>query len=350
MGARNLAGYESTLGSVSFENIGVDPPTEGGGDTVPTLYFNDSLTFRDTSGVRFPVIVGADGAGVKVITVADSPYTVAETDRLLLPDTTDGQIVVKLPADGGPVVGRDLIIADAKRMFGTNFLGIDGNGNDISGDPTRILSTDGAAIWLDWTGDEWTIVASANTAEGLVAHAPTHRAGGSDDLLSAPGEIGGGTPNVVNVTKQRVHTSSIPSAEANKTLIYSFAANQLTQLHSGGMKITDVAGAVSLTAEARRQVAVFSLTAGATKDFTIGGGGAARISAAGATGSTGAFFTFADNGATSTNGLTFTDFATSDTPLKLCAYSGGAGTLRVKNNLASGTAKVVLDLTEGAAV
>jgi hypothetical protein len=340
-------GHGLTVSQTRFADGTIAPPASPD----PIFYRKGlQLFLRDTLGIEHPVAVGADGLGVVALTVAQSPYDVQPTDRVLLIDTTDGPVTAKLPADGGPFAGRPLLVLDAKTKFGTNSFTLLGNGHTINGFSALVLSTDKAAASVAWDATEWRVVAGAGSASPPAAHADTHRAGNADDLLSAPGEIGGGTPSVVNVTRQRVHTSSIPSAEANKVLIYSFAANQLTQLHASGMKITDVAGAASATAEARRNIAVFSLAAGATKDITIAGGGAARISAAGATGSTGAFFTFADNGTTSTNGLTFTDFATSDTASKLCAYSGGANTLRIKNNLASGTAKIVLDLTEGAAV
>lgn len=346
IGPRNM-GHGLTVAKMRFANTVTAPPSSPD----PVLYRKGlQLFFRDTTGIEHPVAVGADGLGVVAVALADSPYDVQPTDRVLLVDTSDGAVTAKLPADGGPFDGRPLLIVDAASNFATNNFTLDGNGQNINGSATLVFSTDDVGSSLVWAGAEWIVVAGAGGDATPAAHAPSHLAGGSDPLLAAPGEIGGGTPGVVNVTRQRVHTSSIPSAEANKVLIYSFAADQLTQLHSGGMKITDKVGAASATAAANRQVAVFSLAVGATKNISIGGGGAARISAAGATGATGAFFTFGDNGATSTNGLTFTDFATSDTPAKLCAYSGGAGVLTIKNNLASGTAKVVLDLTEGVAV
>ena len=346
LGPRNM-GHGLTVSQTRYADGTVAPPSSPD----PTIYRKGlQLFLRDTLGIEHPVAVGADGLGVVSLTVAQSPYEVQPTDRVLLIDTTDGPVTAKLPADGGPFAGRPLLVLDAKTKFGTNPATLDGNGHTINGSATLVLSTDKAAASVAWDATEWSVVAGTGSASAPAPHADTHKAGGSDDLLSAPGEIGGTTPTVLNAYVARFSNVLAPSAVAGKTQLYQNPADTLTQLHSSGMKITDVAGVASATAHARRNFAVFSLALGATKDVTILGGGAARISAAGATGSTGAFFTFADNGATSTGGLTFTDFATSDTPAKLCAYSGGAGTLRIKNNLASGTAKIVLDITEGAAV
>lgn len=346
IGPRNM-GHGLTVALLRVADGTVAPPSSPD----PTIYRKGlQLFLRDTLGIEHPVAVGADGLGVVSLTVAQSPYEVQPTDRVLLIDTTDGPVTAKLPADGGPFLGRSLTLIDAKRKFGTNSATLDGNGKNIGAASTLVLSTDDASSTVYWADPTWEVAAGAGSSSPPAAHADTHKAGGSDDLLSAPGEIGGTTPTVLNAYVARFSNVLAPPVVAGKTQIYQNPADTLTQLHSSGMKITDVAGVASATAHARRNFAVFSLTVGATKDITILGGGAARISAAGASGSTGAFFTFADNGATSTGGLIFTDFATSDTPAKLCAYSGGAGTLRIKNNLASGTAKVVLDLTEGAAV
>lgn len=346
IGPRNM-GHGLTVALLRAADGIVAPPSSPD----PTIYRKGlQLFLRDTVGIEHPVAVGADGLGVVTLTVAQSPYDVQPTDRVLLVDTTDGPVTAKLPADGGPFAGRPLLVLDAKTKFGTNSFTLDGNGHTINGAATLVLSTDKAAASVAWDATEWRVIAGAGSSSPPALHAETHKAGGSDDLLSAPGPIGEVTPSVVHALIAQLHTVAIPPAEVGSVRLYQNPADTLTQLHSSGMKITDVAGVASATAHARRHFAVFSLALGATKDLAILGGGAARISAAGATGSTGAFFTFADNGTTSTGGLTFADFATSDTPAKLCAYSGGAGVLRIKNNLASGTAKIVVDLTEGAAV
>lgn len=346
IGPRNM-GHGLTVSQIRYADGTVAPPSSPD----PILYRKGlQLFMRDTLGIEHPVAVGADGLGVVTLTVAQSPYDVQPTDRVLLVDTTDGPVTAKLPAEGGPFLGRSLTVIDAKRKFGTNAATLDGNGKSIGAASTLVLNADDASSTVYWADPTWEVAAGAGSTSPPALHAETHKAGGSDDLLSAPGEIGGGTPSVVHALIAQLHTVAIPPAEVGSVRLYQNPADTLTQLHSSGMKITDVAGVASATAHARRQVAVFSLALGATRDLAILGGGAARISAAGATGSTGAVFTFADNGATSTSGVTFADFATSDTPAKLCAYSGGAGTLRIKNNLASGTAKIVIDFTEGAAV
>lgn len=347
IGPRNM-GHGLTVSLTRYADGTVAPPSSPD----PILYRKGlQLFMRDTVGVEHPVAVGADGLGVVSLTVAQSPYDVQPTDRVLLVDTTDGPVTAKLPADGGPYLGRPLVVIDAKRKFGTNAATLDGNGKNIGGSATLVLASDDASSTVCWADPTWEVAAGAGSTAAPAAHAPSHLAGGSDDLLSAPGQIGQGTPSpIVHAVIAQIYGGAIPSSAPNTVRLFCNPLNTLSQVHSGGMTITDVAGVVSSTAHARRQVAVFNLAAGATKDLAILGGGAARISAAGATGSTGAFFTLADNGATDTNGLTFTSFATTDSPLKLCAYSGGAGTLRIKNNLASGTAKIVIDITEGAAV
>jgi len=344
LGPRNM-GHGLTVSQTRFADGTVAPPS-----SPDPIFYRKGLQFflRDTLGIEHPVAVGADGLGVVSITVAQSPYDVQPTDRVLLVDTTDGPVTAKLPADGGPFAGRPLLVLDAKTKFGTNPATLDGNGHTINGSATLVLSTDKAATAVAWDASEWSVVAGAGSASPPAPHADTHKAGGSDDLLGAPGEIGGATPAALNATRLSLSLAA-PSPEANRVIVHTASTGKLTQLHGSGGQLIEHLASVSATAIVQRTVDCFDLGVGATRDIAVAAGGFGTLAAVTGTASTGGRFTFAGNGACSFNGLTFTDLANSDTPGKLCVFSGGPQLLRVKNNLGS-SQKIVIAIVDGVSV
>lgn len=141
------------------------------------------LLLRDKSGVESPVVEGADGAGVKAVTFAMSPYAVLETDRLLLVNTTDGAVSLTLPAAGGPKSGRRLRVVDAARNFAVANCTLNGNGNNVNAAATLVLATQGGGVEIIWGGTTWERSADVGGgAPGL--HATTHQGGGSDDIYT----------------------------------------------------------------------------------------------------------------------------------------------------------------------
>ena len=102
------------------------------------------------------------------------------------------------------------------------------------------------------------------------------------------------------------------------------------------------------TSDARKRYFVKTIADDGTFDITVAGGGHGIITAAGASGSTSCAFSFADNGATTDNGLTGTNCAVADTDTKLCAIAGASGHVVVKNRLGS-SQKVGIELFEAVA-
>lgn len=344
LGPRNM-GHGLTVSQTRFADGTVAPPTSPD----PIFYRKGlQLFLRDTLGTEHPVAVGADGLGVVSLTVAQSPYEVQPTDRVLLIDTTDGPVTAKLPADGGPFLGRSLTLIDAKRTLGTNSATLDGNGKNIGAASTLVLSTDDASSTVYWADPTWEVSAGAGSASPPAPHADTHKAGGSDDLLSAPGEIGGTTPAALNATRLSLSLAA-PSPEANRVIVHTASTGKLTQLHGSGGQLIEHLASVSATAIVQRTVDCFDLGVGATRDIAVAAGGFGTLAAVTGTASSGGQFTFAGNGSCSFNGLTFTDLANSDTPGKLCVFSGGPQLLRVKNNLGS-SQKIVIAIVDGLSV
>lgn len=335
---RQLAGFWSSFGGLAIENTQSEFPTDNGGADIDIFYVNDVLKFRDRDGVTHPVILGADGAGVRTVLPAASPYTVVEMDRLVLPNTTTGAITVRLPAAGGPTVGRLLIIADPARTFGTNAVTIDGNGKNIGGAATLVLNVTGSAVVLFWTGVEWSIVAGADVAAAVAPHAPSHLATGSDPLLAAPGTIGGTTPGVVNSPSLYL-TASAPAAVATKTqVLQNPTTTGILIVGSGGQIQSLEADPVSGTMSVRTRKFAVQIAASGTYDINIGAkGGRIQVTAVGATGSSYATASFADNGATTFNGATYTGYSTTlGTPASVNIAASG-GNVRIENLLATAT-------------
>lgn len=336
-----------SIQSLPFEQLGMVVLTDVGPQTPPesfgtaALYLVDGkYYFRDQAGTEHPVVVGADGAGVVSIDDGDSPYALPETARLVLPDTTAGAITVRLPAAGG--LGRYVIFADSARSFQTNALTIDGNGNNIGGSATLVLNVTGSAVVLYWTGLEWSIVASADLAAAVAPHASTHLAGGSDPLLAAPGTIGGNTPGTVNATTVYV-TSSSPVPVANRAqVIRATNAAGVSVVGEGGAMVSIEADAVSATTFVRRRAFTVQIAAAGTYDIVIGGaGGRIDVAAVGATGSSYATASFANNGTTTFNGATYTGYTTTlGTPASI-NIGAAVGLVRIENTTADAVNLVV---------
>lgn len=315
-----LAGSYPTLGGVSLENVGSDPPTTGGGDTIDTLYVNEVPILRDRDGVQHPLVVGADGAGIVEVAFADSPYDVAELDRVALVDTTGGAVTLTLPADGGPSLGRPLYVADAASNFGTNACTINGNGKTINGAATLVLNLDNASAFLLWNGTEWSLIASSSGAATPFDPA-------------SPGTLGGTTPGTVNASSLYL-TGTSAAAVANKTQLIRTTTG-FQAVSAGGAKQTYNVAASSGTASVVRYMAAVTIANDSQHTVAIAGGGFFRVSKVGATSSVFAAGAFAANAATTFNGVTYTGCTvTIGTPASL-NIGADAGSLAFENKTGS---------------
>jgi len=87
----------------------------------------------------------------------------------IMGDTTLAPVTVTLPL--APTVGQHISIKDAAGQFAVNNLTVNGNGNNIEGSPTLVLSTKNDSKILVWSGTEWKVEAgagSAGTSSGTV--------------------------------------------------------------------------------------------------------------------------------------------------------------------------------------
>lgn len=112
---------------------------------------------KDKSGVAFPLIVGADGIGVAGVAFANTPYTCAVLDRVVLVDTTLGAISVLLPSTANIRVGHAITFVDKARNFGTNALTLDGNTKNINSASTLVCGTTDGGVTVIWGGTTWEV-------------------------------------------------------------------------------------------------------------------------------------------------------------------------------------------------
>lgn len=210
-----------------------------------------------------------------------------------------------------------------------------------------------ASVWLS-------SLTGPGTSTALVAHASTHLAGGSDDLLGAPGTVGGTTPGIFCGTfgPDSTHQNTVPSVNggtfcliataqslSNKTLVSPVISTGLTasgsasndfsastgtfKTSTGAVTIGGGAAAITATSSA----AAITLTAGAASTWSTTSGGLTITSAAATTWSTaaGALTVSGFSGINlQKGGATLVDVgATSATAVTLAAniaLSGAAGT------------------------
>jgi len=134
-----------------FDSITAPPA-----DSEPATYrLGNKIFFRAASGTVYALRPIADGAGVKEVTSAASPYTILTHEELVLVNTLGGAVTVLLPASSGIQVGHRVRIVDAKRNFAVNNCTVDGNGKNINGAATLVLSTQDGGVELIWGGTTW---------------------------------------------------------------------------------------------------------------------------------------------------------------------------------------------------
>lgn len=137
--------------------------------TDPVIYRKGNLAYyRAADGKVYPLVPGADGAGVVVVTHAMSPYTALVTDQTFLVDTSGGVVTVKLyPTPGNAKPAR---FVDSARSFATHALTIDGNGKNINGASTLAVSVQDSCPLLIYGGTTWeTSPIEGSTAPSVVS-------------------------------------------------------------------------------------------------------------------------------------------------------------------------------------
>jgi hypothetical protein len=107
----------------------------------------------------------------------DSPYTVLDTDDILLVDSSTAAVSIFIPALANHPDGRVLTIKDAGGLAGTNMISISMAGSEgsfmvgwepsqadlVDGRLLRGLSSDGASVTLLKTSTQWVHLDSVGT-------------------------------------------------------------------------------------------------------------------------------------------------------------------------------------------
>lgn len=230
-------------------------------------------------------------------------------------------------------------------------------------------------------------VTSPGTSNALIAHASTHLAGGADDLLGAPGTVGGGTPGVFCGTlgPDSTHQNTVPSKNGDTFDLIGLAqtisavktfsaapvfgagltasgavANDFSggtgafKTSTGAVTIGGGAAAIGITSSA----AAVTITAGAASTISTTAGaqnidgtsgvvlkvGGTTIADAGATSAT-KFTVAADidlNGAAGTGGLTLGSLTgVAQLPTGNLSWAGAAN--KTLSLVASGTGTATID-------
>lgn len=166
---------------------------------------------------------------------------------------------------------------------------------------------------------------------------------------ASPGPIGNTSPSSVRLTVLSIDGGTSPDPEAGYVNIFASADGTTESRRFGATGgIYSVRGiGQAASAQSRMSVGTVSLADDAFVDIQIDAGGHGTVTAIGATSSASGSFSFAANGVTAANGLTYSLFDVNDTDTKLCAFAS-AGSLRIRNRLGS-TQKVLITIWEGIA-
>lgn len=185
--------------------------------------------------------------------------------------------------------------------------------------------------------------ALAGTGAAPAAHAPSHRAGGSDDLLSEPGVFGGTTPNLVNATDLYLTTSAGAPAAGKLQLSATASQDYAVITGHGGQNLSIGQVPSTYTSRAAKRAVAITLANDGTYDFDNASlGGSAVI--ASASGTIVATIGFSAAAVPTTGGQTYANFSTTlGTANKLNVAASG-GKLRFENKT-GGSLSVVADIT-----
>lgn len=100
------------------------------------------------------IIVNKDGIYKNAITKTAN-YTVTNKDLRLYVDSSGGAFTLTLPSS--PTTNKELEIIDSVGSCSTYNVTINGNGNNIIGSSTLVMSTDYEGFHLSWNGTQWNL-------------------------------------------------------------------------------------------------------------------------------------------------------------------------------------------------
>lgn len=328
---------QDLYGVLNLQDVGPQIPPDNVGTAA--LFVVDGVAYyRDVDGVLYPLVVGGQ-SGVVEVAFADSPYDIQDTDRVILVNTTAGAVTLKYPAAGGPVKARKVTIVDQKRQFGTNACTLNGNGNNINGAATLVLSDTDSVIDTYWADPTWETdpgaaaavfdphspgpigdtVASTVAATTLTAtNATVNNFLKSDNQLGVKSVgLAGGLAGYVKQLGLALATTAVEQA-------FQYATNAVLTLAN-----------VSVGATSRISLHTLSSTLAdnATVDYDNGGkGGLMLLVSPGPTGSTLGIVSFAQNAVTTLNGgPAYTGFSVTLTTAGKINVGASGGKVRIEN-------------------
>lgn len=195
-------GVDTQLAVLKFISNSTAPAEDSGADQLYDA--GDGVCLIDRDGFSFPLVVGADELGILQMSASDTGDTFDVLTRVVVADTTDGAITGKLPLTAGIRLGHRVLIVDAKRQFATNNFTVDGNGKNINGASTAVLSGQDSVIEFVWGGTTWEMnPAATGSFSSITAETVT-----ASTRVITP-QIAPATPGV-EITAQGASSSGVP--------------------------------------------------------------------------------------------------------------------------------------------
>ena len=109
-----------------------------------------SLNLQTTGTIQ------ATGGQLLGVTLTSTNYTVLVSDYLISVDAQSGPINITMPAS--PSTGAEFIVKDANGNAGTNNITILGNGHNVDGASSFVMTSNYESITLIYNGSKWSIV------------------------------------------------------------------------------------------------------------------------------------------------------------------------------------------------
>jgi hypothetical protein len=127
-----------------------------GSTSSPEISVFDGVTLHSDldSDTQKKILVNKDGIYKYSITKT-ADYTVTNKDLRLYVDSSGGAFTLTLPSS--PTTNKELEIIDSVGSCSTYNVTIDGNGNNIIGSTTIVMSTDNEGFHLVWNGTQWNL-------------------------------------------------------------------------------------------------------------------------------------------------------------------------------------------------
>jgi len=108
-----------------------------------------------TTALSFSALGSTTSSEIRSVTSVSANYTVLSSNHTIAV-TTSGAFTITLPAT--PTTGQFFVIKDVSGNAGTNNITVSGNGNNIDGAATSVISTNYGRLRVQYTGSRWSIL------------------------------------------------------------------------------------------------------------------------------------------------------------------------------------------------